>query len=112
MLVEEYESVDQQVVEIHSISLQQASLISGVYLRYGWHASLGISLQCTMVYLVLVGGDEMVFRHRDTIVYRCRLVLFLVEVELFYYAFDERPRVGLVVNGEVGLIADERALYP
>ena len=110
MVAQEEEGVDQQVVEVHGVGLEEAGLVGGVDLGDRRHTLLAVALAGGLVVGILGGEDEVVLRHGDATRHRGGLIDLVVEAQFLEDQLDQAPRVAVVVDGEVGLVAQRLAL--
>jgi hypothetical protein len=96
----------EQVVEINRVRGVEAPLVEAVDVRDG----LVVERRDTC--LVLLRTDELVLRHRDLRVDPARHEALRIPVELFEAELGEPHLVGLVVDREIGAVAEPRRLAP
>ena len=107
MVLEEQESLHQEVVEIHRVGLSATLGIMYVYL--GHLGLLGI-IERTLH--EGMGQDEMVFCHRNLVAHAGRLIHLVVEAHLLDDTLHQRTGIALVVDREVGAIPYPLGLGP
>ena len=71
---------------------------------------LAVALAGGLVVGILGGEDEVVLRHGDAARHRGGLIDLVVEAQFLEDQLDQAPRVAVVVDGEVGLVAQRLAL--
>ena len=67
--------------------------------------TLGIGMNQLRVECIILGTYEVVLHPTYLVCHRGRLILFLVETELLDDGLHKRPRVALVVDGKLSVIA-------
>ncbi len=104
VLREKLEGLDQEVVEVHGVGALEAALQHVVDAgRRAVDGRLRVGLQ-------LLGRDEAVLGLRDLRADRGQRALLLVDVEVAHDVLHEALRVVVVVDREVGLVAQKLAV--
>ena len=106
MMAEEQEGLHQQVVEVHGVRLTASLHVPIIYIRHLWPFLLCI-VGSPRARHILLRHEQMVLSHRDAIGHRRRLIGLVVQLHLLDDTLDQRPRVGLVVDGEIAVEADD-----
>ena len=104
--VEHVAGQHQQVVEVDGVRREQAPLVQVV------HVGDGLVVERLHTFCVLPRSDELVLRVRDLVVDAARREPFRVALELLQALLHEADLVGLVVDREVGAVAEPLRFPP
>ena len=100
----------QQVIEVHCVSQTKAMGIALIDVAYGGQATLHVFLIHGRVVVIHASRDEDVLRFADARLHGVGFVHLVIQPHLLDDGLDEAARIALVVNGEVGSIAQRLGL--
>ena len=100
MVAQQYEGLHQQVVEVHRVRLSAPLRVPIIYMAH--HRPLVLRVVSRpRAHGILLWLQQVVLRHRYAVGHRCRLIRLVIQLHLFDDALHQRPRIRLVVDGEV-----------
>ena len=104
--------VQQQVVKVHRPGDAAAAPVSTVDAGGLGTLRVAVGIDEGLVAGIVLGGDQGVLGVADLVLYRGGFIDLVVEAHVLDDEFDERARVALVIDGEIGLEAQQLGIAP
>ena len=104
--------VDQDVAEEILITLQHVGVVAQQDAGGLGTLRVAVGIDEGLVAGIVLGGDQGVLGVADLVLYRGGFIDLVVEAHILNDEFDERARVALVIDGEIGLEAQQLGIAP
>ena len=108
MITEQLEGKGKQIIKVHSVSLLTTLNISSKNLPHLRHLLMQITLEDFTIGSIFIRSHQLVFCHRNLMMYGSWLVNLIIQPHLFDNSLEQGARIGLVINSEIIIEAKMR----
>ena len=111
IISEKEESMHQQIIEVHGITLSTSLPITTVNVANGWHLGFHVCLYNRRIRSVSIRQDEVILGIADATLHITRLVNLVIQLHFFNDALDQTLRIRSVIDGKIGGETDSLCLH-